>query len=267
MATKGERIWAGISVAVPIVGGFAAAQFLGWALREAGGAQIWLVIFAIVSLAAAVVVAVAAKVREIKRGATIADAKRKQLVKLRDQLMPVASTAADMARYPLEERGPYLEGVAKVAASALATTVAEHVDRPRAVVYLLDADADRTSMKSIGHSGRGNRPRPFLAGTSRGEGALNFLFERRKAFYPDLNKEKPDGYDGSMSDYLTFVAVPIWTETGVYGMVTLDAPEPKALDEGDVALTELVAELMSIPFEIGQDQNTPDPSIDDSPAP
>ena len=77
----------------------------------------------------------------------------------------------------------------------------------------------------------------------------------------DLSKgENPGGYDGTMSDYKTLVSVPIWTETGAYGMVTLDAPASKSLDAGDVALTEIIAEFMSAAFEVAQDQDSPSPA-------
>ncbi|WP_309067535.1 GAF domain-containing protein [Microbacterium sp.] len=186
-------------------------------------------------------------------------AKRAQLVKLRDALMPFASTTADMAQQPLEERPGYLRSVAHVAVSALQAMVAEHADRPRAAVYLLNTDSDPVTMESIGHAGRGEKPRPFEAGTVRGDAALDFLELRRTAFYPNLRRRKPDGYEGTASGYDTFISVPIWTDNGVYGMVSLDAPKAGSLDDSDVALTELTAELMSIPFEVGQDQNTPEP--------
>ena len=259
---KPSTFWVIASTGVPIAGGFGAAQFLTVARSETNAGLGWLyVALAALSLAAALTFAIVAKVRESRRGLTIAEAREKQLIQLRDQLMPMASTTADMARHPLADREPYLEGVAKVAASALAAVVGTHVDRPRAVVYLLDADTP-PSMRSIAHSGRGERPGPFLAGTMRGDAALNFLDGRRRAFYEDLGSkdEKPAGYDGTMSDYNTFVSVPIWTENGVYGMVTLDAPEPKSLDAGDVALTELVAEFMSAAFEAAQDQDAPPPT-------
>jgi hypothetical protein len=115
-------------------------------------------------------------------------------------------------------------------------------------------------MKPIAHIGRGERPGPFIAGTVRGDAALNFLDGHRAKFYEDLTTSgKPDGYDGTMNDYNTFVAVPVWTETGVYGMVTLDAPSALSLDSGDVALTELVAEFMAAAFEVAQDQDAPSP--------
>ena len=249
--------WTVTSAVVPLVGGAGASQLASFALRSSGPARIWLFVAAGVAFAAAVGVTIAAKVVEARRASGVEQAKREQLVQLRDQLMPVASTTADMALQPLADREAYLKSVARVAAGALSSIVSDHVHRPRAVVYLLNPDADPVAMESIGHAGRGNRPRPFEAGTPRGDGALGFLNDVRNAFYPDLTKDRPNGYDGTMSDYRTFIAVPIWTENGVYGMVTLDAPEADSFDEGDVALTELTAELMSIPFEIGQDSDGP----------
>ncbi len=258
---KPRTAWTIISTGVPIAGGFGAAQLLTIARAEPNGALGWLYsIAAIVAFAGGLLVAILTKVLESRRAVTVSEAREKQLIQLRDHLMPMASTTADMARHSLAEREPYLESVAKVAASALAAMVGTHVTRPRAVVYLLDPDAP-PSMKSIAHSGRGERPGPFLAGTLRGDAALDFLDGHRRAFYEDLSlDDKPAGYDGTMSDYKTFVAVPIWTETGVYGMVTLDAPSAGSLDAGDVALTELVAEFMSAAFEVAQDQDSPSPT-------
>jgi hypothetical protein len=190
-----------------------------------------------------------------------------QLIRLHDELIPVAATTADMARHPLEERGPYLSGIAQVAATALSALVATHVDRPRAAIFSLDPDATPIIMKSIGHKGRGRHPRPFKAGTARGDAAIEFAFATEPQSYHDLTKKKPAGYVGSMSDYKTFIAVPIWTESGSYGMVTLDAPEPDSFNDGDLALTKLVAEIMSIAFEVGQDQNFPEPLTADSAVP
>ncbi|GAA2074037.1 GAF domain-containing protein [Microbacterium hatanonis] len=191
------------------------------------------------------------------RQEAVATARREQLIKLRDVFMRFASTTADMALQPLEERHGYLKMVANVAAEALAGMVGGRVHRPRAVVYLLYSDPTR--MESIGHGGRGERPRPFEADTPRGDAALDFLDAKTTASYPNLDKVKPAGYEGTGSGYKTFISVPIWTANGVYGMVSLDAPKANSFDDGDVALTELTAELMSIPFEVGQDQDTPEP--------
>jgi GAF domain-containing protein len=251
-------------------------------------AQFWLNFWATACLLLAVGVGIAAKIVESRKeskleqtiddqaeklaGAkqteaiTVARAKLGQLVMVHDEIIPVASSIADMARYPLEDRGPYLKNVAQAAASALERLVSEHVQRPRAVIYSIDADADPVSMNPIGFKGRGKRPRPFRAGTTRGNAAIQFAFEAQPGdIWEDLTSEKPAGFDGSASDYRTFVSMPISTETGTYGMVSLDAPEPKSLADGDRALTEIIAEVMAIAFEVGQDQNTTGPDDDGEP--
>jgi hypothetical protein len=252
---RGGLAWTVISAVVPVVGSFAGAQLIAWALRDTTGVQGWLWAGGVASVIAAVGVTVATKVVEHRRGPSIEKAKRNQLVRLKDELMPFASTTADMARQPHNVRAVYLKNAANTAATALRSIVGDHVTRPRAVVYLLNADNDPVSMDSIAHGGRGERPGPFIAGTARGDAALSFIDKKAVGFYPDLPRKRPSGYDGTMSGYETFISVPIWTDTGVYGMVTLDAPKAYSFNDGDVALIELVAEMLSIPFEVGQDGN------------
>lgn len=255
--------WVIASPLVQLLGAFGASQFLSWAIREPDG--VWkgfLFTFAILSMLAAVVVAVIGKVREHQRARNLKTAREAQRVALRDSLMPVASTVADMALQPQKDRLASLKVVAQTGAGALSSLIAAEVGRSRAVIYMLDVDRDPIRMVSIGFAGRGDRPRPFEAGTPRGDGALDFIKGLETAFYPDLAAEKPDGYNGTATGYNTFISVPIFTENGVYGMVTLDALKANSLDAGHVALVELLAEIMSIPFEVGQDDDSPlDPII------
>jgi GAF domain-containing protein len=73
----------------------------------------------------------------------------------------------------------------------------------------------------------------------------------KPAFYPDLTKEKPKGYDGTMENYKTFIAVPVWASGNVYGMVTVDAPKPRSLVLEDKYVIEMFADVVSIAFERG----------------
>jgi hypothetical protein len=301
---KTNRFWADswlvVSVAVPVLGAALATHLYRLAAEATPEkppqppldwwqtAQFWLNFWATLSLLLALGVGITAKVMESRKkskleqtidvqteklagadrakDAAVALAKLDQLVMVHDELIPVASSIADMARFPLEDRGPYLKNVAQAAASSLERLVSEHVQRPRAVIYSIDADADPVSMNPIGFKGRGKRPRPFKAGTPRGDAAIQFAFEAQPGdIWEDLTSKKPAGFDGSAADYKTFVSMPISTETGTYGMVSLDAPEPNSLADGDWALTKLIAEVMSIAFEVGQDQNTAGPDDDDEP--
>ena len=296
----GADIWLAVSVAAPIAGAAAASHLYTLARDAAPGKpapntaplqfwqteQFWLNLAATVCLVIALVVGILAKVLDSRKKSklevaieeqtatitaadsvkekAVAAAKLDQLVRVHDELIPVASSIADMARYPLSDRGLYLKAVAQAAASALEKLVSEHVQRPRAVVYWLDVDAGPVSMKPLGFKGRGRRPQPFEAGTTRGDAAIEFAFEGKPGtIWPDLTSTKPPGFVGSASDYKTFVSMPISTESGAYGMVSLDAPEPNSLTAGDQSIAAIIAEVMSIAFEVGQDQNTPDPGDDE----
>lgn len=243
-------------IAIPLV----AAALFGSVFGLAGRAGVWAwaaYTGAGLLLVVAIVFQVVARLRAQRREQTLRTARERLELRLRDELMPWASTLADMPTVPFADRIAYLKPVAVQAVAALWALTEDHVDRLRANIYLLDADSQQ--MESLAHTGRGERPQPFVAGTPRGDNALEFVAGTKTAFYPDLRRERPDGYDGTMSGYDTFIAVPIWTDNGHYGMVTVDAPAAGSLTLGDVSLAELVAELMTIPFEIAQDGSAAEP--------
>lgn len=239
-----------VAVAVPLIAAGLVGPVFGLAGRFREW-ELWLYAASAALLIVAVTFQVVAKVRELRRARTVDQALERLRGRLRDELLPFASTLAEMPQVPLAARSAYLKPVATQAVIALRELTEVHVPRVRANIYLLDAAEQ--SMESLAHSGRGDRPKPFVAGTARGVNALEFVAGTATAYYPDLRQQRPSGYDGSMSGYQSFIAVPIWTESGHYGMVTVDAPIPGSLTVGDVSLAELVAELMSIPFEIAQD--------------
>ncbi len=251
--------WTVVSVAVQVAGVFAASQLIAWAFREPeknGILKGILFSAAAVVLLIALAFAIIGKVREHVRAKKIKSVREDQRTLLSDKLMPVAATIANMARLPHSARHTALRNVAQAAAGALSGIIDSEVSRARAVVYEIDMDSDPIQMVSIGHAGRGDRPRPFVAGTERGDGAFEFMAALETAFYPDLTKEKPAGYKGTAQGYNTFISVPIYTETGRYGMVTLDALKADTLNDGHVALVKLLAETMSIAYEVGQDEDS-----------
>ncbi len=111
-----------------------------------------------------------------------------------------------------------------------------------------------TRMEWMAHLGRGTKPKPFLEGTARGDAAFRFLEAHTTAFYPDLGLDKPDGYQGSMSDYKTFISVPFWADMDVYGMVTIDAPTANTLTKGHQYLVEYAAELLAAAFAVANNE-------------
>jgi hypothetical protein len=235
-----------MSAAVPLIAAGAAGPVIGLAFRVPGSEWLFVGLGAVL-LGIAVVFQVRAKLNE-RREST---AHERFKLRLRDEAMPFLTTAAEMARLPFDERAAFLKPVALQAVALLRGLV--EVERSRANVYVLDLDQPELQMVSIAHSGRGERPKPFVAGTDRGDSALEFMQGQATAYFADLDEESPVGFVVEEHDYRTFVSVPIWTDAGAYGMVTLDAPKASTLTPGDVALVEAVAEMMTIPFEIAQD--------------
>ena len=239
-----------LAVAIPLIAAGLVGPLFGLAPR-AGRWEWALYTASAASLLIAVIFQVVAKVRELRRARDVETAQELLRRRLRDELLPFASTLAEMPQVPFAERLAYLKPVATQAVIALRELTEDHVPRMRANIYILDADAQ--AMESLAHSGRGDKPKPFEADTERGDNALEFVAGTTTAYYPDLRRERPSGYDGSMSGYNSFIAVPIWTDNGHYGMVTVDSPTAGSLTPGDVSIAELIAEFMSIPFEIAQD--------------
>lgn len=169
-------------------------------------------------------------------------------LEVRDAMRPIARQIAQLPALGFEERAQRLHAIAQTCATALFMLISPHAKNMRANVFVLREGPDR--MEWLAHVGRGKSPRPFLAGTRRGDAALNFITELQSSFYPDLQKAQPDGYEGSMTDYETFIAVPVWSDQAVHGLVTVDAPVAGSLTVADQHIVELVAELMSTAFAV-----------------
>lgn len=106
----GAYTWVATSVVIPVGGASAASQLLTAASKASNLQQILLTIAGWTCLGAAVIVAVIAKIFEYRRGSTIAAARRRQLSRLRDELMPFASTTADMVINRGERPRPFVTG-------------------------------------------------------------------------------------------------------------------------------------------------------------
>lgn len=115
-----------------------------------------------------------------------------------------------------------------------------HHDRGRATVYELAPPApwDRNSqvqLRVVATEGRHDKPRPFTAGTKRGDAALKYVQGGSPVKCHDVKDpaERPDGWDGTASDYRAFFACPIALGEDTYGMLTYDVPEAWSLSDAD----------------------------------
>lgn len=247
----------GTDTAVPLLSAAGATYMYSWGGRDISGNGFWIFAGAIFLTLLSIGWQVKVKMREHARGLTIEEAKKKVSISFTDELRPLAVAIADVSRKASSDRTYATKQAAQVAATALRALVDDHAHRSRAIVFSLNAD--KQQMESIANVGRGKKPKPFVVGDPRGDAALRFIQETKPVLYEDLSKKIPQGFKLSDHDYRTFVSVPIWTDTGVYGMVSIDTPEAGSLTDKDLALTALIAEMMAAAFEASQDGYIPAP--------
>jgi hypothetical protein len=226
-----------MAAAGPTLIGFTGAVGPFWAVMLFGG---------IALLLGAIAVQIAQVYKESKRTKTLDEERATLRREIRDALKPIPELIAQLPALGYGDRALRLQGIAQACAAALYMLVSPTATEVRAVVYTLAENPDR--MVWLAHVGRGETPRPFTSGTPRGDAALDFITTLRPAFYPDLSRIRPPGYEGTMSGYETFISVPIWSDESVYGMVTIDSPLRRCLTIGDQYLVELVADLLATAF-------------------
>lgn len=244
--------------AIPLLAAAGATYMYSWGTQDVSGNGVWIFSGAGALTLLSISWQANAKVREHLRGLTIEDAKKKLSIKFTDELRPLAVAVAEVSRLPANERKHAVKQAAQVAVTALRAIADDRVHRSRANVFGLNPDIQQ--MEAIASVGRGQKPKPFVAGNPRGDAAFSFLESTKPILYTDLTVKRPQGFKLADHDYRTFISVPIWTDGGVYGMVTIDAPEAGSLSGADLALTALIAEMMAAAFEASQDQNLPVPS-------
>lgn len=237
-----------LAAAGPTLIGFTGAVGGFWALMLFGGIAL---ILGAIAIQAVQVFRDSGRIKSV--GAEREDMRRQ----IRDAMKPIPELIAQLPALGYGDRAQRLQGIAQACATALYMLVSPHAEGIRANVFVLEENPDR--MEWVAHVGRGETPRPFIAGTPRGDSALAFITELKPVFYPDLTVKQPDGYEGSMSDYETFVSVPIWSDQAVYGMVTIDAPTKNALTVGDQYLVEVVAEMMATAFVVANTEPPDEP--------
>jgi len=226
-----------LAAAGPTMIGFTGAVGVFWALMLFGG---------IALILSAIAIQAVQVFRDSRRIKTL-DAEREDMRRqVRDALKPIPELIAQLPVLGYRERAHRLQGIAQACATALYMLVAPHAEGVRANVFTLKENPDR--MEWLAHVGRGETPRPFISGTPRGDSAMEFITELKPVFYPDLTAKQPEGYEGSMSDYETFISVPVWSDQKVYGMVSIDSPVKNSLTTGDQYLVEVVAELIATAF-------------------
>lgn len=178
------------------------------------------------------------------RQTELAEANRLR-VAMKDALQPLTEILAAMPYERRKTREIRLQEVARQAVGSLVLLLKD-VDRVRAVVYAMAAD--QGSLKAMAYHGRSSKPSPFVKGTARGDRAIKLVEDQRSVFVVDLDREKPEDWEGSGSDYRTLIAAAISNGQFAYGMVAVDAPIAGSLRETDLHIVMLVADLLAIGF-------------------
>ncbi|WP_082488212.1 GAF domain-containing protein [Microbacterium sp. Leaf159] len=230
----------------PTMLGFVSAVGPFWALLLLPG---------IAAILAAAIMQIVQLHRDNKRLSSEEEQRTDARQRFRDAFKPLAEYTAKLPSHTYAERSLLLQNVAQAATISLYMLISPHIKDVRANVFVLDDNPDR--MTWLSHTGRGTTPRAFESGTARGDAALAFVERHEPAFYPDLTTHRPDGYEGSMADYETFISVPIWAEGSVYGMVSVDAPLKNTLSIGDQYLVELVADHLATAFAVANMEPPP----------
>ena len=168
--------------------------------------------------------------------------------RVRDALVPIAELTAQLPALTVGDRRIRLQGIAQAATTALYMLISSHAHGVRANVFDLESNPDR--MTWLAHTGRGQAPGPFLTGTPRGDAAFDFITKLSAVRYANLAEAAPKGYGGTRGDYQTFISAPIWTDEMIFGMLTVDASNPGSLTLGDMAIVELVAEMLAAAFAV-----------------
>lgn len=235
------RVESYLVVALPVVG--TVMVTIGQALDDVGD-WFWVIGGALLVLLGGLVQLMTTRRHKRLSSADLNQAARFRIA-MKDALQPVVEAMAYMPYLPKKSRESTLVKVVERAVAAL-NLLLRNVDRVRVVVFKVDEDGN--SLKPMSHFGRGQSPRGFIAGTTRGDRALSMVAKAGDQFVRDLDKEAPTEWEGSGSGYRTFISAAINAGDYSYGMVTVDAPVAGSLVDTDCQLVLLIADLLAVAF-------------------
>lgn len=120
------------------------------------------------------------------------------------------------------------------------------VEDVRAITYFFNED--HTELQRYVHAGTRDPSGPFTMNDARGKAAINFAHTSTTARLQDdtQKKDTEEGWKGSGQGYRCFIAAPILSSGGRYGMLTVDAKAPYALTAEDELVVMLAAQLIGL---------------------
>jgi transcriptional regulator with GAF, ATPase, and Fis domain len=240
-----KRLW--IVGATTILGGAAAfSTYEGGQLGQPWQGRLTIVAIALVATSGLLQGVVAwrrEQIRDYHVPVAVSEAEATMRVALGDTLEPLMSQLADMAQVDDVERREIAHEMVTAVLNSVTNLVGP--DRTRACWFILDNDGDMLRCKSF--TGRAGRSRTtFRRGQPAGDTALLMLDQDKFFFCRDTAVDAPTGFASHKPhDYQTFISVPVRTARTIFGMITVDAPEPGDLSEDHVTVVRVLAQTLA----------------------
>lgn len=149
-----------------------------------------------------------------------------------------------MPSKPSRVRATALEIVIGNAAAALQLML-PRANRLRIVVYRLEVKPDGKRQLIPSAVGRNDNARRHVENDGgKGQRMFEFMARNEAMFVGDTHTT------GGPTDrsYRTFISTPIVAEDDAFGILCVDSPTPGSLDQADMPMVDVVAEILAIAF-------------------
>ncbi len=178
------------------------------------------------------------------------DARVETRVAMNDALDPVLRLLGQLA---LETHPRRRDELRAQAAPLVLATAAEFLGPPRsrACWFRLEQGPPVALVPTESVGRAGSPTTTFAAGTTSGDAAIGMVLNDQDRLCTDITTQAPPGWDASKQrDYRTFISVSVIAGDTAYGMLTLDAIEPDALNVEDMGLLRLMAGMLAVALSV-----------------
>lgn len=202
----------------------------------------------------AVLTAIAtAQARRAKQSAE--EAKLAEAVQIAEQLNTtngtIAPLAANLGRLAHLDPGDTLQrerlagNAARVTFAGLFDLLGGSASGVRVCYFALEGVTPNRQLRPVDRHGRGRRSGCviFEGDGGRGDDAFRALDAREPRIWTAGDAGEPPAGWNPDKEYKTFIAVPVATESVLFGMITLDAVDPHAFRKVHLPIVQTVAEL------------------------
>jgi hypothetical protein len=212
--------------------------------QSSGGARTWWLSLGAASTAATIVLgAVQHRLTDRRRRTAeqvALEAEEELSLTLNGALAPITNYLGEMADAVDESARDHVAG--QLSQAVVEAVVKLSTDGSRSAFYRLD-DNWRGLSREV-WSGRPSQPRPFFtAGTPDGDAVLDLVRSGDFVIVDDV-ESSPMVTPSPGAGYRTVAAVAVTAGSWPLGMLTVDAPVPGSLDQSDVELLRVLANLL-----------------------